>query len=161
MKWFTNIRTLEELKREYKKLVLKHHPDVGGNEEEMKQINAVYDVLFERVKNIHEAADGKTYKKETNENASEYRSIIEALVRLAGIKIEIVGSWLWVTGNTYPNRSALRNLKFQFSKPKKAWYYHKEQYHKTSKKSFTLEELRNFYGSETVATNEEVRYAIG
>ena len=30
MKFFNNIKTLEQLKKEYHKLVMKQHPDVGG-----------------------------------------------------------------------------------------------------------------------------------
>ena len=39
MKWFTNPQTLEELKKEYKRLAMKHHPDIGGNDSDMKEIN--------------------------------------------------------------------------------------------------------------------------
>ena len=46
MSWFSNCQTLEELKKLYKQLVFKHHPDRGGNEELMKQINVEYDKIF-------------------------------------------------------------------------------------------------------------------
>lgn len=35
----------EELRKAYKQLVLKHHPDAGGEDDDMKDINAAYDVL--------------------------------------------------------------------------------------------------------------------
>ena len=47
MKWFSNnIRTMEELRREYRKLMKENHPDVGGTEEAAKEINAEYDRLY-------------------------------------------------------------------------------------------------------------------
>lgn len=35
----------EEIKQSYKKLILKHHPDKGGNEEEFKKIQEAYEIL--------------------------------------------------------------------------------------------------------------------
>ena len=46
MKWFTNVHTVEELRKQYRQLMKKHHPDVGGNTEDAKQINAEYERLF-------------------------------------------------------------------------------------------------------------------
>lgn len=36
---------LDELKRVYRKLAFKHHPDKGGSEDRMKRINAAYDAV--------------------------------------------------------------------------------------------------------------------
>lgn len=46
MKWFANVRTVEELRKQYRQLMKKHHPDVGGSTEDAKQINAEYDRLY-------------------------------------------------------------------------------------------------------------------
>ena len=53
-KYFENISTLEELRRQYKELLKLHHPDNGGNLETMQEINAEYDNLFKFLKNQHE-----------------------------------------------------------------------------------------------------------
>ena len=36
---------IEEVKLRYRTLVLKHHPDRGGNEEKMKIVNRIYEIL--------------------------------------------------------------------------------------------------------------------
>jgi len=46
MRWFTNVRTVEELRKQYRQLMKKHHPDVGGNTEAAKEINSKYDRSF-------------------------------------------------------------------------------------------------------------------
>lgn len=161
MKWFTNPTTLEELKKEYKKLVFKHHPDRGGRTEDMQEINAEYDRLFARLKNVRKSANGETYttKEETKETPEEFKTIIEKLIHLDGIEIEICGSWLWITGNTFPNRETLKELHFKYSKNKNAWYYHEEGYTKHSKKTFTLEQIRDLWGSERVNPTQQDKLA--
>lgn len=46
MKWFENVKKIEELRRLYRKLLKEHHPDNGGDEETMKEINLEYDRVF-------------------------------------------------------------------------------------------------------------------
>ena len=45
MKWFKNPSTMEELRKQYRKLMKENHPDVGGTEEAAKEINAEYERL--------------------------------------------------------------------------------------------------------------------
>ena len=154
MKWFTNPQTLEDLKKQYKKLVFVHHPDKGGSTADMQEINAEYDKLFQKLKNIHKSASGETYtaKEETTETPEQFREILEKLIHLDGIEIEICGSWIWITGNTCENRDTLKSLNFKYSKNKNAWYYHEAGYFKKSRKSFSLDEIRDLWGSERVNT---------
>lgn len=162
MKWFNSPKTLEELKTQYKKLAMKHHPDMGGTESDMKEINAEYDSLFDELKNVRKSAAGETYttKTETKETPNEFKNIINTLISLEGIKIEICGTWLWITGNTYAHRKALKELHFRFSKSKSAWYYHTEDYKKTSNKTFTLNQIRDLYGSETISKEPQLKLQI-
>lgn len=162
MKWFNNPTTLEELKKQYKTLALKHHPDRGGNLKDMQDINAEYDTLFVRLKNIHQTADGNTYEAKTDstETASDFKEIITRLIILEGIQIEICGSWLWVTGNTYQHKDVLKSLKFRYSKSKCAWYYHNDGYRKINGKTFTLEQIRSLYGSEVVNSKPTLKLQV-
>ena len=128
-KYFLNCKSVEELKKLYHDLARKFHPDIkGGCLETMKLINAEFDKVFEILKDIHAKKDGSTYEAKgdwkTTETGKVYRGIIEALLHLEGIVIEIVGSWVWVSGEkTKEYKDTLKELKFFFSAPKKAWYY--------------------------------------
>lgn len=157
-KWFSNPKTLEELKKQYKKLAMAHHPDCGGTTEEMQEINAEYDELFAVLKNAKSTADGKVYEtsEEVKETPEEFKKIINELVKLQGIEIEICGNWVWITGNTYNCRESLKALKFRFSKKKTAWYYHNEDYKKKSKKTFSLDEIRELFGSEKITQKQSL-----
>lgn len=50
MKYFTNCKNLDELKKEFRRLAMIHHPDRGGDGETMKEINNEYDAVFPALK---------------------------------------------------------------------------------------------------------------
>ena len=50
MKWFKDVKSLEELRKLYRRLVMEHHPDNGGSEETTKKINAEDEIFFKRLK---------------------------------------------------------------------------------------------------------------
>ena len=54
MKYFKNITDLSELRKQYKGLLKKHHPDNGGNVADTQDINAEYDSLFKALKDRHD-----------------------------------------------------------------------------------------------------------
>ena len=70
MKYFNNINTLDELKKEYRRLAMIHHPDRGGDEETMKLINNEYDKMFPVLKLKHNQAAAEP----THETAESTRS---------------------------------------------------------------------------------------
>lgn len=162
MKWFKNPETLEDLKKQYHRLAMKHYPDVGGTEQAMKEINAEYEKLFSSLKDTHKNAEGEFYQSRTatTETAAEFMDIIEKLIHMDGIEIEVCGSWVWVTGNTRPHKDELKALAFRWSSNKAAWYFHRDGYKKRSKKSLTLDEIRGYYGSEKIEKKQGANIAV-
>lgn len=155
MKYFHNINTLEELRTAYRALLKKFHPDNGGSEEATKEINLEYEKLFQLLKN-RSGADQKKYNTQEDENL---REVLQQIINL-NVNIEICGSWIWVSGNTYPVKESLKAAGFRFSKNKKAWYWHAGEYSRRGKK-VSLDHIRSKYGSETVKEyREEKRTCI-
>lgn len=157
MKWFNNPTTAEELKEQYRKLAMKYHPDMGGDVEKMKEINNEYDILFPRLKDIHRSAKGETYTAEnpTAETPDEFKHIIDRLVRMDGINIELCGSWLWITGNTVAHKEELKAMGFKWAAQKKAWFFHHGEYRKRSRKTMSMNRIREMYGSEFLGADKE------
>lgn len=60
MTYFKNITTLEELRKEYKKLVKQNHPDNGGSAEVIKVINVEYEIQFKTLEKEVTRSHGKT-----------------------------------------------------------------------------------------------------
>lgn len=151
----SKIETLEELKKQYRNLMLKWHPDRNLNNQEeatknSKIINNEYEFLFEKYKNIHKKNNNEFYEKETTETVSEFQEIIKHLIKYKNITIEIIGSWLWISGKTYEIKEILKELNFKFSKQKASWYFHFGQWKSSGIHFKNLEDLKKFWEFETV-----------
>lgn len=125
-KYFDNISSLEQLRGQYKNLLKKYHPDnAEGSTEATQAINVEYDRLFKVLKNRHESksADSKEGNAKTDFNNMKYdftedgllREMLQKVIHLSDITIEIIGNWLWISGNTYQHRKELKDLGFKFA----------------------------------------------
>ena len=75
MKYFSNVKTLDELKRAYRLLCMKHHPDVGGDTATMQAINAEHDELFEQLKRAHNATTRPPRRQRSSGTSSRRCSV--------------------------------------------------------------------------------------
>lgn len=157
MTYFTNCKTIEEAKALYKKLAKENHPDLGGDTETMKAINTEFEKVFDLLKNKHTGANNTTYtaKSNSNETAAEFMDIINKLIHCNGLIIELVGRWIWLTGNTYEYRNIIKSLGFTWATRKKAWYWRKEEDRSFNHKEMTLNEIRSLYGSQIFETEKD------
>ena len=158
--YFENITTAEELKKRYHELVKELHPDNGGNVEEFKEMKAQFDkIAHSETWNTHKTADGKTYTKENATTPEHFTDIIEKLRTLENITIEILGSWIWITGDTRSYKEILKSLGFLFSSKKAAWYYNGETKKRRTHSKMTYTDLQQHWGvsySEKTGEKEKI-----
>ena len=169
MKYFKDVNTLEELRRQYKELLKKYHPDnANGSTEATQEINAEYDKLFKVLKDKHENNSHKTADS-TNNKDSEYnknmydwendkalREVLQKIINFDGIEILICGQWLWISGNTYSYKKELKEIGFKWASQKKMWYWRSETFRKKSRKTLSMEEIQSYYGSTKVQTDTRI-----
>ena len=161
IKYFSNVKTLEELRKQYKELLKKYHPDnPDGSTEATQSINAEYDELFKDIKDRHDkehtddnrtAYDDMKYSYEEDERL---REVLQKIISFVGINIEIIGAWIWVDGNTYAYKKDLKDMGFKWANEKKKWYFHTEAFRKRSHKKLSIDDIRNYYGSTEVRTEQ-------
>ena len=90
------------------------------------------------------------------ENDKALREVLQKIINFDGIEIELVGAWLWVSGNTYSYKKELKEIGFKWASQKKMWYWKSESYQKKSRKSLSMDDIRNYYGSTKVYTDTRV-----
>ncbi len=148
MKFFQDCKTLDDVKTLYRKLAHKYHPDHGGDMIIMQELSTEY--AYATAKLIK---DGNLSAEDSDKEmrfSEEYRRVIEQIIHLPGIKIELVGLWIWVTGNTKPVRKELGKAGLYYASKKVAWYYRSADLKEFRGGKKSLDEIRNKYGSEEI-----------
>lgn len=151
MRYFDGITTIEELKKVYRKLAMKFHPDnaESGDIEVMQVINTEYETLFERLKN------GNQKENRTNEKSNDFINIINVLMKYKDLTIDIVGTWLWLEkANTYTIKDELKVLGFMWSSSRKKWYFNgSREKQRVTYKQKNFNQLKMEYGCQTIKTS--------
>ncbi len=146
--YFSDCRTLEEVKRKYKELAMLHHPDRGGNTAIMQEINTEYASIIKNA--VFSFAE---HSEQEQQEFIKYPEIINKIIGLQGIIIELIGNWIWVSGNTYPYRKELKEIGFYFAPVKVMWYFRPPNYKSVNREPKTIEYIRNKYGSDIIGLN--------
>ena len=146
--------SIEECKRQYRKLCMRWHPDrPNGDLKAMQTVNSEWDYLQKHNYNIHEDKEGNVYtdwnQDVPDDLTMKFAAIINALIRLDGVGIEICGSFIWLDGNTYEYRKALKALGFKWASRKKKWYMAPSDYRKSTGE-WSMTDIRMRYGSHVV-----------
>lgn len=157
MKWFNECKTLDEVKATYKKLAKQYHPDLGGDTVTMQEINKEYAFACAKVIKGANFSDEKT--EQEIKFSEKYRVALEKIIHLEDVNIELVGFWIWVTGNTYPVKAILKDAGFFFASKKLAWYFRTGEYQVSSRGEKSLDEIRSKYGTEVLKADKRRKIA--
>lgn len=91
-------------------------------------------------------------KAQQEKDLKALMNTIVQLKQLDGLNIDLLGSWLWIGGNTKANKEALKALGCRWASKKKLWYWHCEsETRRHYKKSIPIEEIEAKYGKQTIS----------
>lgn len=146
---------INNLREQYRELAKKFHPDLNPDIDEniMKEVNNEYEQLLSNIK----TASGNNYS--INWETAWQDKFIETLKLFASINnvvVEMIGNWIWISGETKPIKESIKNIGFKFSAKKLAWYWKNYNYFKLTNKKFELPELREIYGSNEIKGNDAI-----
>lgn len=123
----------EHVKALYRELAMKHHPDRGGDLETMKQVNAQYHAKLKSFDGAtsysSETKREHTYKYDFDVEEALLVKIAELLaLRMEGVTIAAIGTWVWIIGETRPHKDRIKALGCRWSNERTAWYWHSGQW---------------------------------
>ena len=151
--YFTGCTTLDALKARYREMAKALHPDLHPElgDEPVKALNRQFDDLCAKLSRV--SRDGRTEATAqeaaaAREDASAYRAVVEKIIHLHGLDVELCGCWLWVSGNTYAHRDALKAAGLRWSSKKQMWYWRPDEAACTRRhRSASIGKIRCKYGS--------------
>lgn len=139
--------TEKDIKTAYKKLALKYHPDRNPlGTELMKAVNAAFDVLIANIEKINQ------YQNEDGNAAYNYgeelEKVLVSLSGLVGIVYEVIGNWVWISGDTREYKDALKEMGCKWAPKKKQWFFRPEEHKSTrNRRENSIDEIREKYGT--------------
>jgi hypothetical protein len=141
--------TVEQIKIKYKKLAMQYHPDLGGDLEIMKMLNNAYEAALKSCdgqKTKDDQGQEHTYKYSQEIEQALMNKIIELLsLNMEDVDIDLIGTWIWVTGNTKPFKDKIKQAGCTWHSKRGCWYFKIGKYYGKSSTS-SLEELAKKYG---------------
>ncbi|ECA1660389.1 J domain-containing protein [Salmonella enterica subsp. enterica serovar Infantis] len=139
--------TEKDIKKAYKQAALKFHPDrnpVGADM--MKAVNSAFDFLMENIDKINQF-------QSADENArydfgEELEKVLNILAGLSGVVYEVIGNWIWISGETKTHKDTLKEMGCKWAAKKKQWFYRPEEYKASrNRKEHSIDEIREMYGT--------------
>jgi hypothetical protein len=142
------IKDLDDLKQEYRKLANKYHPDKGGSTAQFQELQNEYEKLRNKI------LSGSSLSEAEKENEiiidEALRAAINAIITLEGIKIELIGKWIWVSGNTFPVYKQIKSAGFEFIKKKGVPYWIYKGVESKSRGGTDMADIVKKYGSKDI-----------
>ena len=113
---------------------------------------SIITLLFE------ESFDEKSqYKEKENLPLADIINKIAKLLDNDEIEIEIVGSWLWISGDSKQYKNEIKEAGFRFSGAKKMWFYSCKTEYKSIKSNIDIDKIRSKYGSEILKNKSQLK----
>ena len=81
--------------------------------------------------------------------------------KLEGIKVELIGTWIWVSGDTKSHYQELKKVGLWYAPSKKKWYFTEDEYNNKKRKQ-PMRTIRARYGSQELINNtQDKQLALG
>lgn len=159
--YFTPGMEVSEIKSTYKNLAMRWHPDrPGGSTIIMQEINAAYKAALEGrhgEENTDDAGNVHTYyyREATEQGVMDKMAevIASGVLNNPAVELWLIGTWLWVKGDTKPHKEQLgkEGLQFNWNTKRTCWQWHMPTSFRTKASEDGFESIAARYGGGRVA----------
>jgi curved DNA-binding protein CbpA len=129
-----------DAKKLFRDLSKQLHPDKGGNHDDFVKMQHEYE-------NFLKGNFAYTSKQATDEinSINDFIKANEFIKQFDGLKLELTGLWIWLSGDTFKYKDQIKEHGFRWSKSKKKWY--KAPYKINGRKrGVSFSKIKNKYG---------------
>jgi len=107
MNFFKNCTTIAEAKTLFRQLAYQLHPDTSGGDTE-----TAFKAMLNEFENLSFTKEQDKYHEHAGNN-KDFAAIVNELMtnpNYAGIEFEVIGSWVWLSGDTRPVKDHIKGL---------------------------------------------------
>lgn len=133
---FIGCLSLNEAKHRYWAYAKKHHPAFGGNPGELLMV-----ILEYRMIPRDPSFGFNQHPDDVKEDFRHFPELLDKLFKWR-LDVELIGTWTWVTGETYSYRDQLTALGFVYEGNKRAWYSRPSNCRSTNPKPLPFDKIR-------------------
>lgn len=156
--------SMDDLRTHYRELAVQLHPDKNQGKAEFTAIfqamlNEYHQILVDFIPGMNKKQQANKRPDFDFDSESEIARVLNELIRLEGLIIELCGSWLWVTGNTYKHKAIIRQLGLRWQNTKQSWYYAGYEFKPHRAKIMSMDHIRSRYGSMMFESEQSQKLA--
>ena len=161
MTFFSGMASVADVKQEYRRLAMLHHPDRGGDTATMQAINAAYHAALkalDRSETVDSSGETHTYYYSPEREQSVMDKISETLaagVITDDVEMILVGTWIWISGATRPIKDTLKQLGYRWHGVRQRWYHRPDGYRSRYNNAASFGDLMATYGASYIRPEEK------
>ncbi len=135
---FNDCKDLTEVFCEYYRNAIKFDPNLPDGDAEQLS-------YFKKDLTAYIAEVDFSEQPKAKEELEAFPELLTELIRMEGVEMELIGSWIWLTGQTYLHKDSLKDLKLKYEPSKKAWYYRPSWSRSKNQNPLSMEQIRKMF----------------
>ena len=167
--FFAECSTVNQVKKLYHTLCFRYHPDIGGDNRTMQQVNDEYHNKLNGLNGQSFACDdGKDrtyhYRQAVEQGAMDkIAELISLKIKYGtGWVIELIGTWVWVSETARSDKDLLNKngAKMRWHSKRFMWYWHTTKTYRRKMSNLSTNDMRVMFGSQVYESDSNKAIAI-